>query len=124
MTAALDIHGSTRPELTALIWDLDVTGWQFGQIRTFVVPVSQPSRIFGILTKEQILANVESANLIFSKDGQMNASSAYVDNFIVTAAPEPSSLLMLFGAGIMIGAEILMRRPDGGRLNRLKSASL
>ena len=88
----------------AVTWDLDVTGWEFGQIRTFIVPVSQPSRIDGSHTKEEILANVESANLLFSKDFFSNTSSAFLDNFIVAAAPEPSSLVMLLTAGVLIGA--------------------
>jgi hypothetical protein len=100
--AALVIYGA-GPALLALMWDLDVTGWQFGQIRTFVVPVSQPSRPFGDLTKEQILANVANAGLLFSKDFVMNTSSAYLDNFTVTSAPEPSSLLMLLTASLAIG---------------------
>jgi hypothetical protein len=116
-SAGIEIHG-VGPEMFAVIWDLDVTGWEFGQIRTFVVPVSQPSRIFGDHTKEQILANVESANLLFSAGFLINTSSAYVDNFTVTAAPEPSSLVMLLGASILIGAESWRRRSVQIRNNR------
>src|SRR5262245_14369829 len=117
-TAAVELHYAS-PDLFGLFWDLDVTGWQFGQVRTFVVPVSQPVHIFGNTTKEQVLANVESANLIFSKGGVMNNSSAFVDNFIVTGAvagvPEPSSLEMLLCAGMLIAGQCYRRRFMGVR---------
>jgi hypothetical protein len=119
--AVVEVHGF-GPDLSSLIWDLDVTGWEFGQIRTFVVPVSQPSRLFGNQTKEQILANAESVNLLFSKEFLINTSSAYVDNFVVTSTPEPSSLAMLCGAGMLIGAEYWRRRSVQIRNSARRSA--
>jgi hypothetical protein len=93
-----------------LFWDLDVTGWQFGQIRTFIVTVSQqPSLIIGNRTKEQILANVKSANLLFT-DFVANTSSAYVDNFIVTTVPEPSSGAMFLSVGMLVAMGYCRRR--------------
>ena len=115
-TATVDVHGEGG--MFGLLWDLDVTGWEFGQTRTFVVPVSQPSRIFGPVTKEQILLNVDSVNLLFTKDFIANTSSAYVDNFAVTAVPEPSSLVTL-STGTLIGMGCWWRRRLRNRAIRL-----
>jgi hypothetical protein len=108
--AEVEVHWGGG-QMFGITWDLDVTGWMFGQTRTFIVQVSQPAVVFGPLTKEQILENVENINLFFTSNSDANTSSAYVDNFIVSGAtvPEPPALT-LGGTSALIGLGYWWRR--------------
>jgi hypothetical protein len=109
LEAELHVQSADAVQLAELIWPLDVSNWGFGQTRTFVILRSQPFLLAGRLTPEQILENVGGVQLFFAKGRNPNNSSAFVDNFSVSAVPEPPTIA-LSGLGLVCSLQYASRR--------------